>query len=279
MSRLSAGPATPILRPVSGSAAFFDLDKTIIARSSALAFGRPFLASGLINRRAMLKAAYAQFVFMIAGADADQMERLRDELTATVTGWPAQQVRDIVAETLHEVVDPLIYAEAAALIEGHKAAGNAVVIVSSSGEELVGPISEMVGADAIIATRLVEDEHGRYTGEIGYYAYGENKATAVRELAARHGWDLAGCHAYSDSITDVPLLAAVGHPVAVNPDRALRRYATAQGWPIRTFSRPVPLRSWRRSSPVLASTAVGIGAVAIAGIAWYAAKRRRPASG
>jgi HAD superfamily hydrolase (TIGR01490 family) len=264
---------------VSTTAAFFDLDKTIIAKSSALAFGRPFLANGLINRRAVLKAAYAQFVYTISGADAEQMDRLRDGLTATVTGWPAQQVRDIVAETLHEIVNPLIYAEAAALIHEHKAAGQAVVIVSSSGEEVVRPIGEMVGADAVIATRLVEDVDGRYTGEIDFYAYGANKAAAVREMATERGWDLAECHAYSDSITDVPLLDMVGHPVAVNPDRALRRHAIEHGWPVRVFSRPVPLHSWRRPSPIFASTAVGVGAAAVAGIAWYAAKRRRLATG
>jgi HAD superfamily hydrolase (TIGR01490 family) len=261
---------------VSRAAAFFDLDKTIIAKSSALAFGRPFFDSGLINRRAVLKAAYAQFVYVIAGADAEQMDRLRDELTAMVTGWDARQVREIVAETLHEVVDPLIYAEAATLIEEHKAAGDDVVIVSSSGEELVGPIGEMLGADAVIATRLVVDEEGRYTGEIDFYAYGEHKATAIRELAEERGWDLSRCHAYSDSITDVPLLAEVGHPTAVNPDRALRRYAAEHGWPVRTFSRPVPLRSRLRPSPAVTGTAVGVSAAAVAGIAWYAAKRRRP---
>jgi HAD superfamily hydrolase (TIGR01490 family) len=266
----------PILQLVTSAAAFFDLDKTIIAKSSALAFGRPFFAGGLINRRGVLKAAYAQFMFTLAGADAAQMDRLRAEMTATVTGWPAQQVRDIVAETLHEVVEPLIYAEAVALIKRHKAQGDAVVIVSSSGAELVSPIGEMVGADAVIATRLVEDEHGRYTGEIAYYAYGQNKADALRALAEARGWDLAACYAYSDSITDAPMLGAVGHPVAVNPDRALRRYAAERGWPIRTFSRPVPLR---RTSPAVTGTAVGVGAAAVAGIAWYAAKRRRLADG
>jgi HAD superfamily hydrolase (TIGR01490 family) len=262
---------------VSSAAAFFDLDKTIIAKSSALAFGKPFLANGLLNRRGVLKAAYAQFVFTIAGADADQMARLRRGLTATVTGWPAQQVRDIVAETLHEIVVPLIYAEAAALIEEHKSAGHAVVIVSSSGEEVVRPIGDMVGADRVIATRMVEDASGRYTGEIDFYAFGETKASASRELAAREGWNLEDCFAYSDSITDVPMLSTVGHPVVVNPDRALRRYASEHGWPVRTFSRPVPLRSWRRPSPALARTAVG--AAAVAGIAWYAARKRRPATG
>jgi HAD superfamily hydrolase (TIGR01490 family) len=261
---------------VSHAAAFFDLDKTIIAKSSTLAFGKPFYEGGLINRRAVLKAAYAQFVYVIAGADADLMERMRVEMTALVTGWDARQVRDIVAETLHDVVDPLIYAEAATLIEEHKAAGDRVVIVSSSGEEIVEPIGAMLGADAVIATRMVIDDDGRYTGEIGFYAFGQHKATAIRELAAARGWDLASCHAYSDSVTDLPLLSVVGHPTAVNPDRALRRHAVEHGWPIRTFSRPVPLRSRLRPSPAVTGTAVGVSAAAVAGLAWYAARKRRP---
>jgi HAD superfamily hydrolase (TIGR01490 family) len=271
-----APSGAPILRRVSSAAAFFDLDKTIIAKSSTLAFGRPFYAGGLINRRAVLKAAYAQFVYVIAGADADQMDRIRDEMTAMVTGWDARQVRDIVSETLHEVVDPLIYAEAATLIEEHKAAGNQVVIVSSTGEEIVEPIGAMLGADAVIATRMVIDDQGRYTGEIDFYAYGEHKAIAIRDLAAARGWDLTQCHAYSDSFTDLPLLTAVGFPTAVNPDRALRRHAVEHGWPIRTFSRPVPLRSRLRPSPAVTGTAVGVSAAAVAGFAWYAARRRRP---
>jgi HAD superfamily hydrolase (TIGR01490 family) len=258
---------------VSNAAAFFDLDKTIIAKSSTLAFGRQFYAGGLINRRAVLKAAYAQFVYVIAGADADQMDRLRDEMTALVTGWDASQVRDIVAETLHEVVVPLVYAEAATLIEEHKAAGDRVVIVSSSGEEIVEPIGAMLGADAVIATRMVIDGRGRYTGEIDFYAFGEHKATAIRELAAARGWDLSHCHAYSDSATDLPMLSAVGLPTAVNADRALRRHALEHGWPIRSFSRPVPLRS--RVPPAVTGTAVGVGAAAVAGFAWYATRRRR----
>src|SRR4051795_7972000 len=127
---------------VTRAAAFFDLDKTVIAKSSTLAFGRPFFQGGLINRRAVLKTAYAQLVFSLAGADAQQMERLRAQLTTMVTGWDAATVQDIVRETLHEIVDPLIYAEAADLIEEHRAAGREIVIVSSSGSEVVEPIGE-----------------------------------------------------------------------------------------------------------------------------------------
>ena len=137
------------------AAAFFDLDKTVIAKSSTLAFGRPFFHGGLINRRAVLKAAYAQFVFSLAGADAQQMERLRAQLTAMVTGWDVATVHDIVRETLHEIVDPLVFAEAADLIEEHRAAGREIIIVSSSGAEVVEPIGELLGVDRVVATRLV----------------------------------------------------------------------------------------------------------------------------
>jgi HAD superfamily hydrolase (TIGR01490 family) len=258
---------------VTRAAAFFDLDKTVIAKSSTLAFGRPFFHGGLINRRAVLKAAYAQFVFSLAGADAQQMERLRGQLTQMCTGWDVGTVHEIVRETLHEIVDPLVYAEAADLIEEHRLAGREIVIVSSSGADVVEPIGEMLGADRVIGTRMVTED-GRYTGEIDFYAYGENKAVALREVAEAGGYDLADCYAYSDSITDLPMLSAVGHPTAVNPDRSLRKAAMERGWPVCEFTRPVPLRA-RFSpppAPVMTGAAVGVGA-AVVGLAWYARHR------
>ena len=169
------------------TAAFFDLDKTIIAKSSTLAFSRSFYQGGLINRRAVLRSAYAQFVYLVGrrrprpdGADAGvPVRRWR-------RGWDVQQVKEIVAETLHELIDPIIYDEAATLIEEHHLAGRDVVIVSTSGAEVVEPIGEMLGADHVIATRMVVED-GRYTGEIEYYAYGETKAEAIRELAETRG--------------------------------------------------------------------------------------------
>ncbi len=260
-------------------AAFFDLDKTVIAKSSTLAFGRPFYQGGLVNRRAVLKSTYAQFVYLIAGADADDMDRMRDYLKQLCTGWDVAQVRAIVEETLHDLIDPLVYDEAVSLIEEHKAAGRRVVIVSSSGEEVVGPIGELVGADEVIATRMVVAD-GKYTGEIEFYSYGPHKAEAMRAIAERNGWDLAECYAYSDSATDLPMLEAVGHPVAVNPDKALRRVATERGWPVREFRRPVSLASRldnvpRPSVPLVATAAVGVGAAAL-GWRLYARHRRTP---
>jgi HAD superfamily hydrolase (TIGR01490 family) len=257
------------------SAAFFDLDKTVIAKSSTLAFGKPFYKGGLVNRRAVLKSSFAQFVYLLQGADEDTMDKLRDYLAALCAGWSVQQVRDIVAETLHELIEPLVYEEALELFDEHHAAGRAVVLVSSSGEEVVGPIGEMLGADRVIATRMVVAD-GAYTGEVEFYAYGENKAVAITELAAAQGWDLADCYAYSDSATDAPMLAAVGHPVAVNPDKALRKLAADNDWPVREFAQPV--RARRLPTPPGDRRAWGalvtVGLVMC--VAWVALRRSHP---
>ncbi|MCZ4117836.1 HAD family hydrolase [Streptomyces sp. H39-S7] len=261
------------------TAAFFDLDKTVIAKSSTLAFSRSFYQGGLINRRAVLRTAYAQFVYLVGGADHDQMEGMRKYLSELCRGWNVQQVREIVAETLHDLIDPIIYDEAASLIEEHHAAGRDVVIVSASGAEVVEPIGRMLGADHVIATRMVAAD-GCYTGEIEHYVYGPAKAAAILELADAEGYDLERSFAYSDSVTDIPMLEVVGHPYAVNPDRGLRREATGKEWPILTFNRPVRLNQRIPSlsmppRPVLAAAAVG-AAAATAGLVWYAARRRRP---
>jgi len=270
--------APRIVSEVGRPAAFFDLDKTIIAKSSTLAFGRPFYQSGLLNRRAVLRSAYAQFVFALAGADEDQMDRMRDYITAMCTGWDVAQIREIVNETLHDIIDPIVYDEAVERIQQHKSAGQDVVIVSSSGEEVVGPIGAMVGADHVLATRMVVSDDGKYTGEIERYVYGPEKAEAVRELAAERGYDLAASYAYSDSITDLPLLEEVGHPTAVNPDRALRKIAVERGWPILTFANGVPLReriSGLRPPHATATLSIASAGVAAVGAAWYALHRRR----
>ena len=261
----SDAPATaaPTGQPVR-TAAFFDLDKTVIAKSSTLAFSKPFFDQGLLNRRAVLKSSYAQFLFLMSGADHDQMDRMRTYLTDMCTGWDVEQVRSVVGETLHEIVDPLVFAEAANLIADHKLCGRDVVVVSASGEEIVAPIAAALGATHAMATRMVVDD-GKYTGEVAFYCFGEGKAEAIRELAAREGYSLEHCYAYSDSVTDLPMLETVGHPSVVNPDRGLRKEAAARDWPVLAFSRPVPLRD-RLPAPsgaaVATTLAVGLSALA-----------------
>ncbi|MFE0348606.1 HAD family hydrolase [Streptomyces griseoluteus] len=260
------------------AAAFFDLDKTVIAKSSTLTFSKSFYQGGLINRRAALRTAYAQFVFLAGGLDHDQMERMREYLSALCRGWNVRQVKEIVAETLHDLIDPIIYDEAASLIEEHHTAGRDVVIVSTSGAEVVEPIGELLGADRVVATRLVVGEDGCFTGEVEYYAYGPTKAEAIRELAASEGYDLDRSFAYSDSATDLPMLQAVGHPHAVNPDRALRREAVSHGWPVLEFRKPVRLKqrlpSLHAPRPAVVAAAALGAAAATAGLVWYASKRR-----
>jgi HAD superfamily hydrolase (TIGR01490 family) len=261
-------------RPIR-TAAFFDLDKTVIAKSSTLAFSKPFFDQGLINRQTVLKSAYAQFLFLMSGADHEQMDRMRSYITNMCTGWNVEQVKSIVGETLHDIVDPLVFAEAANLIADHKLCGRDVVVVSASGEEIVAPIARALGATHAMATRMVVQD-GKYTGEVAFYCYGEGKVEAIKELAAREGYALEHCYAYSDSITDLPMLESVGHPTVVNPDRALRKEAAARGWPALTFSRPVSLRD-RISAPsgaaVATTVAVGVSALA-AGALTYSLLRR-----
>jgi HAD superfamily hydrolase (TIGR01490 family) len=263
------------LPPVVRSAAFFDLDKTIIAKSSALAFGRPFYRDGLITRRDVVKSAYAQLMFRLGGADENQMARIRDHIAQLCRGWRVDQVRQIVTETLHELIYPYVYAEAAALIHEHRAAGRDIVVVSTSGEEMVQPIAEQLGVTDVIATQMVVED-GRYTGEVAYYAAGPTKAEAARKLAADRGYDLASSYAYSDSISDVPLLETVGHPTAVNPDRALRRTAAERGWQVLEFRHPVPLMRRLRDRPAVpvAAAAIGVGVGVAIGLAVYGRHRR-----
>jgi len=258
-------------------AVFFDLDKTIIAKSSTLAFSKPFFDGGLINRRSVLRSAYAQFVFASSGADQDQMDKMRRYLAQLVTGWDVDVVRQSVAETLHTIIDPLVYEEAVQLIEEHQEAGRDVIIVSASGSEIVEPIGSMLGADHVIATKLVEQD-GKYTGEIEFYAYGENKATAMQDLADELGYDLERSYAYSDSETDAPMLSIVGNPFAVNPDKSLRRIAEEEGWPILTFNHPVPMHHRLGLGTPVGKAAAGVvvvGAAAAIGAAVFSRKRNR----
>lgn len=254
------------------AAAFFDLDKTILAKSSSFAFARPFYREGLIGRSDVVRSAYAQFVFHASGADHDQMETMREYMSQLVAGWDVERVQQIVAETLDDIVDPMVYEEAVELIESHRLAGLDIVIISSSGTDVVEPIGARLGADLAIGTQ-VAIEDGRYTGEIVFYAYGEGKAEAMRTLATERGYNLEECFAYSDSQTDLPMLDAVGHPVAVNPDSALRQIALERNWPIVDFQKPIAMRrTIETKQAVAAGASVAVGAVAL-GLTWYARRR------
>lgn len=261
------------------AAAFFDLDKTIIAKSSTLAFARPLSRAGMLSRRALLKAGLAQAYYSMFGADHDQLERVRTELGELTRGWSKLEIEQLVEETVDEVVSPLVFAEALAIIDEHRRAGRRVIVISSSPVEIVAPLSKYLGVDEVIGTRPEIDAAGLYTGRLDFYAYGPGKAEAILELAERDGLSLADSYAYSDSITDVPMLEAVGHPVVVNPDRELREVAEERDWLVVEFRRPVTLRTrlatLPRPVPVIGGAAVAGGIAAL--LAAWAMRARRHA--
>jgi HAD superfamily hydrolase (TIGR01490 family) len=250
-------------------AAFFDLDKTVIAKSSALAFGRPLRKAGMLGRRMMLKAGMGQLFYSLFGADHEQMERVREAMLELTKGWQREEIEDLVEEALDDVVAPLVYAEALFLIDDHHRNGRRVFIISASPEEIVRPLAHYIGVDEVIATRATTDAAGRYTGDLSFYAYGEDKATEVKRLAETDGLDLGASYAYSDSITDLPLLESVGNPTAVNPDKDLRKVAEERSWPILEFKRQVSLRT-RLAKPVPiisgATAAAAIGGLLVASL-------------
>ncbi len=248
-------------------AAFFDLDKTIISRSSSLALSRPLYRAGMVSRGQLVRGAYAQLVYLLVGADEQKMERLKEGMLALTKGWDRAQIEDLVRDVLFDVIDPCVYQEALDLIALHRSEGRRIYVVSSSPEEVVRPLAAHFGASGVIATQAQVDDTGRYTGELAFYAYGEQKAEAIRGLAQRLGLNLEGSYAYSDSVTDVPMLAAVGNPVAVNPDAELTRIARERGWRIMRFE-----KLGRR----LAAVGGVAAAAAIGGSGTWLAARRRP---
>ena len=212
---------------------------------------------------------------MIAGQSSEQMDTTRDQLAALVAGWSVEQVRDIASETMHNVVTPAIYAEARELIAFHRNAGHDVIIISASASHLVDLIAEELDIHQVVATEL-EVADGRFTGEILFYCKGDAKAQAITDLAEQNNYDLSASYAYSDSATDIPMLEAVGNPVAVNPDRAMKKAALENGWDIRTFRDPVPL--FQMPSPreiSIGASIVAVVSAAAAGGIWWAQRGRR----
>jgi HAD superfamily hydrolase (TIGR01490 family) len=180
-------------RPTMGAsmqAAFFDLDKTIISRSSSLALSRPMYRAGMVSRGQLLRGAYAQLVYLLVGADERKMERLKEGMLALTKGWERTAVERLVQDVILDVIDPYVYQEALDLMELHRSEGRGIYIVSSSPEEIVRPLARHFGVAGVIATRAQVGSDGRYTGELAFYSYGESKAQAIRDLAERVGIDL-----------------------------------------------------------------------------------------
>jgi HAD superfamily hydrolase (TIGR01490 family) len=199
------------------------------------------------------------------GANDEKLNKIRESVLKVTKGWDRQEVRTLVAETINEIIEPLIYFEALELIDHHLDEGDEVWLVSMAPSEIVEPFAELLGITGAIASRAKIDDEGKFTGEMEFFAQGANKAVAMRELAQERGIDLSDSYAYSDSETDIPMLEAVGHAYAVNPDRTLTKLAHENEWPILDFSHPVRAHDRSKSHTPFFISALVIGVAAVLG--------------
>src|SRR5829696_5646431 len=240
------------------AAAFFDLDRTLLRRSSALALAGGFRQHGVIGRGQLAKAAAWQLLFAARGASAETVRKAAEDGLMILKGFGVAELRGLVRDAMEPVLKPLVYQEALALVEQHRGRGEPVYIVSATLQEIVEELANELGFDGAVGSTC-EIADGVYTGASLRACHGAGKAAAIRDLAAAHGHRPAASAAFSDSHTDLPFLEAVGYPVAVNPDRALRRVARERGWPVLEFSaRHVP-RARRGVHPALASVPFLLG--------------------
>jgi HAD superfamily hydrolase (TIGR01490 family) len=247
------------------AAAFFDLDRTLLRRSSALALAGAFRRRGLISRRTLAKAAAWQLLFVLRGAGHETVRAAAEDGLRVLRGFTPGEMRELVGDAMEPVLRPLVYAEPLRLVEQHRERGEPVYIVSATLQEIAQEIADDLGFDGALGT-VCEVRDGVYTGRAVRALHAENKAACVRELAEREGYDLAECTAYSDSHTDLPFLEEVGRPVAVNPDRELRRVAAERAWPVLEFSGRAYPHLGRRLplAPLAAGVAAGVAAAGVA---------------
>ncbi|HEY1277363.1 MAG TPA: HAD family hydrolase [Thermoleophilaceae bacterium] len=220
----------------SRGAAFFDLDKTLIEGSSALHFARAAYRAGMLSRRQLAGDAWANVKFRLRGSTDEGTEELKQRILDGIAGQRVTDLARMGVDVLAGIL-PLVYREVLDEAYAHQDAGRPVYIVTAASQELAEVLAHVLVLDGGIGMRS-EVHDGVYTGRAaGPFTYREGKATAIRELAEREGLDLSESYAYSDSESDLPMMRAVGHPVAVNPDSALEKVAREEGWRIMRFDK------------------------------------------
>jgi len=224
------------------AAAFFDLDRTVIRRSSVLALAGSFRRVGLISRTDLVKSVFWQVLFVLRGASAERVRSAAEDGMKILDGFSVEDMRRLVGGAMEPVLRPLVYDEPLHLLRRHRDRGERVYIVSATLQEIVEHIAFDLGFDGAIGSTC-EIVDGIFTGVSLRPCYGGHKADAVRELARRDGLDLESSTGYSDSASDLAFLEAIGEPVAINPDRRLRHVAEERHWPILRFEKlfsPLP---------------------------------------
>ncbi|NAZ86907.1 HAD family hydrolase [Kineococcus indalonis] len=241
-------------------AAFFDLDNTVVRGASLFYFARGLHARGFFSSRELRGFARRAVHFALRGEVHGHLLEVRELALAFVAGHSTAEIRAIGEEVYDEHVEAKVRPGVRVLADRHLGQGAPVWLVTAAPVELADVVARRLGLTGALGT-VAESVEGTYTGRlVGEPVHGAAKAAAVRALAERAGWDLARCAAYSDSANDLPLLSMVGWPVAVNPDRALRRHALRNGWEVREFGH------WRRAArwTARAGTAGAAGAAVLA---------------
>ncbi len=251
------------------AAAFFDVDNTMMRGASLYWFARGMAARDYLKMLDLVRFGWSQLKFRVLAAEVpEDMTNARQAALSFVKGWPVEKLETLCEEIFDELMAERIWAGTHALAQLHLAAGQRVWLVTAAPIELGRVIADRLGLTGALGT-VAEISHGKYTGRlVGDLLHGPAKAQAIGELAEVHGLDLAVCTAYSDSINDVPMLAIVGHAVAVNPDGRLRREARIRGWEIRDF------RTARKALKVAVPAALGAGVAIGAAVATAAIRRR-----
>ena len=213
------------------AAAFFDLDRTLIAGSANFPLAVAAFRRGLVPPRDLVADLRNAVTFLLRGADDARSEALRDRILRAVAGAEVDTVVALGDDFIPQLAASVL-PEARRLLATHADRGEDRFVVSASPIEIVARLAESIGLEGGIGT-VSEVSGGRYTGRLaGEFCYGPGKVAAVRTVAAERGYDLAASYAYSDSISDLPFLELVGHPVAVNPDAELRVLARQRSWPV-----------------------------------------------
>jgi HAD superfamily hydrolase (TIGR01490 family) len=250
------------------AAAFFDLDKTLMAGSSGMQFARIAAKQGIVSRGLLLSWGWEHLRYRLRGTTDARTAEVLKVARELITGVSAKTVERMGPEVMAAIL-PRVFPQMLEQVYAHQDAGRPTFIVSAASNDVVGLLAHVLGMDGGIGTRYEVDADGNFTGRLdGPFVYGEGKVRAMEEFAASHGIDLAGSYAYSDSLSDLPMLRAVGNPVVVNPDPPLAALAREEGWQTLRFER-LGRRLVALAVTVFATVA-GVGASRVA------ARRRVP---
>jgi HAD superfamily hydrolase (TIGR01490 family) len=251
-------PGPGVTEPVPRHGAFFDLDRTLVPGSSLFLLARGAYDRDMFRVWDLLRFGWGQAMFRLAGERSGSLERSKSSSLDFIRGRSREEIVSWGREIAEERIFPRVYEEIMRVVKEHQARSDLTFLVTAAPIELASTVAEELGMTGAVGTVSEVDASGFYTGRLqGSVMHGPVKATAVAEIASEHGLELAECHAYSDSINDLPLLESVGHPHAVNPERELRRIAMTRGWPVHE------LRTKRKA--LLVGIPAGLGGAALFG--------------